>query len=114
MERFSEVLNVHHHYSIFLLIIVFPLLKYNNEQTNCIHLEKGNHKKTNNTAFDAFDGHSTWYHQWVGILLTEIFRHTCLQSRFYQIYPFSGQNRVNWGCRVGRAEGSILTLIIIF
>ena len=31
--------------------------------------------------------------------LAEIFRHACLQSRFHQISPFSGQNRVNWGCR---------------
>ena len=33
IERFSEVLNVQHYYSIFLLISVFPLLKYSNEQT---------------------------------------------------------------------------------
>jgi hypothetical protein len=33
IERFSEVLNVHHHYSIFLLINVFSLMKYNNEET---------------------------------------------------------------------------------
>ena len=31
--------------------------------------------------------------------LAEIFRHACLQSQFHQISPFSGQNRVNWGCR---------------
>ena len=30
--------------------------------------------------------------------LAEIFRHACLQSRFHQISPFSGQTRVNWGC----------------
>ena len=23
----------------------------------------------------------------------------CLQSQFHQIFPFSGQSRVNWGCR---------------
>ena len=27
----------------------------------------------------------------------EIFWHACLQSRFHQISPFSGQNRVDWG-----------------
>ena len=31
--------------------------------------------------------------------LAEIFRHECLKTRFPQIFPFSGQNRVNWGCR---------------
>ena len=31
--------------------------------------------------------------------LAEIFQHTCLQSRFHQISPFSSQNRVNWGFR---------------
>ena len=33
IEKFSEVLNVHHHYSIVLLINVFSLLKYYNEET---------------------------------------------------------------------------------
>ena len=33
IEKFSEVLNVHHRYSIFLLISVFPQLKYTNKQT---------------------------------------------------------------------------------
>ena len=36
IERFSEVLNMQHRYSIFLLISVFPLLKYSNEQTIAI------------------------------------------------------------------------------
>ena len=32
------------------------------------------------------------------LTLAEIFGHACLQSQFHQISPFSGQNRVNWGC----------------
>ena len=40
IERFSEVLNMHHHYSIFLLINIFPLKEYNNEETNLFHLSK--------------------------------------------------------------------------
>ena len=38
IERFSEVLNLHHLYSIFLLIKVFPLVKYNNELTKVQYL----------------------------------------------------------------------------
>ena len=37
IERFSEVLNLHHNYSIFLLIKVFTLKKYNNEQANLLN-----------------------------------------------------------------------------
>ena len=38
IERCSEVLNVHHLYSIFLLIKVFPLIKYINELTKAFYL----------------------------------------------------------------------------
>ena len=31
--------------------------------------------------------------------LAEIFRNACLQSRFHQVSPFTGRNRVNSGCR---------------
>ena len=34
IERFGKVLNLHHRYSIFLLINIFPLMKYINEETN--------------------------------------------------------------------------------
>ena len=38
IERFSEVLNLHHNYSIFLLIKAFTLKKCNNEQANLLVL----------------------------------------------------------------------------
>ena len=38
IERFSEFLNVHHPYFIFLLVKVFPLVKYNNKLTIALHL----------------------------------------------------------------------------
>ena len=34
IERFGKVLNLHHCYSIFLLINIFRLMKYINEETN--------------------------------------------------------------------------------
>ena len=46
--------------------------------------------------------------------LAEIFWHPCLQSRFHQISPFSGQNRVNWGCRGDSPNIFFIGFLILF
>ena len=45
--------------------------------------------------------------------LAETFRHACLQSRFHQISPFPGQNRVNRGCR-GNSPNNFFIGFLIF